>query len=41
MRRFFVDLLLIVIYAALSACYAEAAYRLVQDIVRDYFGEES
>lgn len=35
MKKIIINLLLVALYAILSACYAEAAYKLLSEIVRD------
>ena len=35
MKKIIINLLLVALYAILSACYAEVAYKLLSEIVRD------
>lgn len=40
MKKIMINLSLVILYAILSACYAEAAYKLLSEIVRDLAEEK-
>lgn len=40
MKKIVINLVLFIVYAVLSACYAEVAYKLLSEIIRDLMEEK-